>query len=163
MCDSRGSSYPPRSPQPFYFWMWMTAVFCLGSSAYALSFSSPLPAKWLPWSPSSSESPEPPLSSPASDWGLPCCILGAVTQLQPCPASHTQPAELQGSGSQWALESRPLWLSLQFKDLRDHLNCPHGTLSLFIRMLRGELSVLLDQLDGGGAGWRLGTLQADRL
>lgn len=27
MCDSRGSSYPPKSPQPVYFWMWMTAVF----------------------------------------------------------------------------------------------------------------------------------------
>ena len=54
-------------------------------------------------------------------------------------ASYTQPAEVQGSGDQWALVSRPQWLSLQFKDLRDHLNCPHGTLSLFIRILGREL------------------------
>ena len=46
---------------------------------------------------------------------------------------------MQGSGDQWALVSRPQWLSLQFKDLRDHLNCPHGMLSLFIRILGREL------------------------
>lgn len=155
MCDSRGSSYPPRSPQPFYFWMWMTAVFCLSQALTLSAFLVLLPAKWLPWSPSSSESPG--AATVITRFWTGACLAASLElslSCSPAPASHTQPAELQGSGSQWALESRPLWLSLQFKDLRDHLNCPHGTLQSLYPDAQGRVVCASGPPDvGGRAGW----------
>ena len=157
VCDSRGSSYPPKSPQPLYFWMWVTAVFSvlgqvLTHSAFLVLFQpngcpGALPQKsgagvitcfWL----------GPALLHPWS-----CHSAAALTSLP-----HTA---CWGAGLRWSVGpgAPPLWLSLQFKDLRDHLNCPRGALNLFIRILGGEWSVLLDQLDGGGietwhpSGW----------